>query len=67
MGVEEDPDHELSRSLLVQRWCGPVSRGNHSVSGRWRSAGRQRSGRRAQHHQGDGKSDVVKEQCEPKE
>lgn len=47
--------------------CGPVNRRNHSMSGRWRSAGRQRSGRRAQHHQGHGKSDVVKEQCEPKE
>lgn len=47
--------------------CGPVNHRNHGMSGRWRSAGRQRSGRRAQHHQGHGKSDVVKEQCEPKE
>jgi hypothetical protein len=58
---------ELCRSPMIQRWYCPVIHGNHSMSGRWGSAGRQRSGGRARRCQGDGKSDVVKEQCAPKE
>lgn len=48
---------------MTQRWYSPVVHGTHSPSGRWRSAGRQCSGGRALRRQGDGKSDVVEEQC----